>query len=53
MATDSQRTMARSWRRVIPTARSNPTSRVRSITESASVLTMPSTAMRTASPSRA
>jgi hypothetical protein len=35
-----------------PIARSSPSSRVRSITDSASVLTMPSTAMRIASASR-
>ena len=53
MATDSSRIIDRSCRRLIPTARSSPTSRVRSITDSARVLTMPSTAMITASPSRA
>ena len=37
----SWRTMRRVWRRVMPTARSMPTSRVRSMTDSTSVLTMP------------
>ena len=46
---DSQRTIARTWLRVMPTARSRPSSRVRSKTESASVLTMPSRAISTAS----
>ena len=52
MITDSHRIMARSWRRDIPTARARPSSRVRSTIDSASVLTMPSTAMSTARPSR-
>jgi pyruvate dehydrogenase E1 component len=42
-----------SWRRLRPTARSRPISRIRSMTDRASVLTMPSTAMTTARPSRA
>ena len=37
----SWRTMRRIWRRVMPTARSIPSSRVRSKVESTSVLTMP------------
>ncbi len=45
MITDSHRTDRRSCRRVIPTARSIPISCVRSWTDSASVFTMPSTAM--------
>ncbi len=51
ITTDSQRTMARTWLRVMPTARSRPSSRVRSKTESARVLTMPSRAIMTASSS--
>ena len=42
---------ARSWRLVIPTARSTPSSRVRSKMDSARVLPMPSSAMRMASAS--
>jgi hypothetical protein len=45
ITTDSGRTMRRNCHRVMPTARSRPISLVRSITDSASVLTMPSTAM--------
>ena len=37
----SWRIMRRTWRRVMPTARSMPISRVRSKTESTIVLTMP------------
>ena len=37
----SCRTIRRTWRRVMPTARSMPSSRVRSNTDSTSVLTMP------------
>ena len=37
----SWRIMRRTWRRVMPTARSIPSSRVRSKTERTSVLTMP------------
>jgi hypothetical protein len=48
---DSSRTIVRSFRRLRPTARSVPTSRVRSMTDNASVLTMPSTAMTIARPS--
>ena len=43
--------MRRSWRRVTPTARSSPISRVRSITERLKVLTTPRIAMITESPS--
>ena len=50
MATDSSRTIRRSCRRLSPTARSRPTSRVRSITDSASVLVMPRIAMMIAKP---
>ena len=46
--TDSRRTTVRTWRRVPPTARRSPSSRVRSTTESTSVFTMPSTATTTA-----
>ena len=45
MIIDSQRTVARSWLRVIPTARSRPSSRLRSMIDSASVLAMPKSAM--------
>ena len=51
--TDSDRIMARIWRRFMPTARSSPISRVRSNTDSISVLTMPISAMSTARASRA
>ena len=51
ITTDSQRTIARTWPRVMPTARSRPSSRVRSNTDSARVLTMPSRAITTASSS--
>ena len=47
------RIMARIWRRFMPTARSSPISRVRSNTDSMSVLTIPIRAMITARPSRA
>lgn len=50
---DSQRTMLRTWLRVIPMTRSRPISRVRSTTESASVLAMPCTPMMTARASSA
>ena len=50
--TDSARTIRRTWRRVMPTARSMPSSRVRSCTDSASVFTMPSRATITDSSSR-
>ena len=53
IATDSSRSMVRSCRRLSPTARNNPISRTLSMTDRARVLTMPSTAMTTASPSRA
>ena len=39
--TPSQRTIRRTWRRVIPTARSIPISRVRSNTVRTSVFTIP------------
>jgi hypothetical protein len=45
MITDSQRMVLRSWRRVMPTARMTPSSRVRSKIDSASVSPMPSRAM--------
>ena len=51
--TDSERIMARIWRRRMPTARSSPISWVRSKTESIRVLTMPIRAMSTASASNA
>ena len=53
MITDSHRIVARNCRRVIPTARITPSSRVRSKTDSARVLPMPSSAMRMASASSA
>ena len=53
MIVASQRTAARICERVIPTARSKPSSRVRSKIDSASVLAMPSRAMTIASASRA
>ena len=53
ITTDSSRIISRSCRRLTPIARSSPISRVRSMTESASVLTMPSTAMTTAKTSSA
>ena len=53
MITDSQRIIARSWCLVIPTARSIPSSRVRSKIVSTSVLMMPRTAMTTARPIQA
>ena len=51
--TDSDRIIARTWRRLIPTARSRPISWVRSNTDSMSVFTMPIRAMSTARASRA
>ena len=48
MITDSHRTVDRSWRRVMPTARNSPSSRVRSKIDRASVLAMPMRAMTTA-----
>ena len=45
MITDSQRTLERSWRRVMPTARSSPSSWRRSMIDSPSVLAMPNRAM--------
>ena len=53
MMIDSSRTMVRSCFRLRPTARNRPTSRVRSMTDRARVLTMPSTAITTAGPSKA
>ena len=50
--TDSARTIRRTCRRHMPTARSMPSSRVRSCTDSASVLTIPSSATMTDSASR-
>ncbi len=52
MSTDSVRIIRLTCLRAIPTARSRPSSRVRSITDSASVLITPRSAMRTDSPSR-
>ena len=49
--TDSQRTVERTSERVCPTARSRPSSRVRSWIDSDSVLAMPISAIRTARPS--
>ena len=46
----SQRIMRRAWRRVMPTARSRPISRVRSNTDSVRVLTMPTRAMSRENP---
>src|SRR5215207_5020788 len=51
--TDSARTIRRTWRRDMPTARRSPSSRVRSCTDRASVLTMPSSATITDSDSSA
>ena len=51
--TDSERIMARTCRRFIPTARSRPISWVRSNTDSIRVFTMPMRAMSTARASRA
>ena len=51
--TASDRIIARTWRRRMPTARSRPISRVRSNTDSMSVFTIPISAMITARPSRA
>ena len=50
---DSQRIIERTWRRVWPTARSTPSSRVRSWIDSERVLAMPSRAIRTATASSA
>ena len=52
MITLSWRIMRRTWRRVIPTARSMPISLVRSKTESTSVLTIPKRLTITESASR-
>jgi hypothetical protein len=51
--TASARTIRRTWRRVMPPARSMPSSRVRSCTDSARVFTMPSSATITDSESSA
>ena len=51
MSTDSQRIIDRTWDRVWPTARSSPSSRVRSWIDSDSVLAMPMRAMMMASAS--
>ena len=51
--TDSERIMARTWRRFMPTARNSPISWVRSKTESMRVLTMPMSAITTARASSA
>ena len=51
MSTDSHRTAARVWWRVIPTARSRPSSRVRSWIDSDMLLAMLNRAMTTARPS--
>ena len=48
ISTDSQRTVERTCARLIPTARSNPNSRVRSNTDSASVFAMPNSAITNA-----
>jgi len=50
MITASHRIIDRTCRRLIPTARRSPISRVRSKMESASVFTMPTSAIRIASP---
>ena len=47
----SWRIIRRAWRRVIPIARSMPSSRVRSNTESTSVLTIPNRLTMTENPS--
>ena len=51
--TDSERIMARIWRRFMPTARRSPISWVRSNTDSMRVLTIPIRAMSTARASSA
>ena len=53
MMIDSQRTAERTCDRPMPTARSRPSSRVRSKIDSARVLAMPSRAINTAKASRA
>ena len=53
MITDSHRTSDRTCRRVMPTARMSPSSRVRSMIERPSVFAMPNTAMSTAKSSSA
>ena len=49
MITDSQRTADRTWLRPMPTARSSPSSRMRSWIDSPRVLAMPNRAISTAS----
>ena len=51
--TASRRTIRLTWRRDMPTARSRPSSRVRSKIDSASVLTMPNSETITDSASSA
>ncbi len=51
ITTDSTTIISRTWRFPAPMARSRPSSRVRSTIDSASVFTIPSTAMTIASPS--
>ncbi len=53
IVTASQRMVAPTCPRTMPTARSSPSSRVRSVIDSAMVLAMPSTAIRIASASMA
>ena len=53
MTIDSQRIIRRTCLRSVPTARSIPISRVRSMIDRARVLTTPKMAMITLSPSRA
>ena len=48
ISTDSHRTVDRTCDRLMPTARSRPNSRVRSNTDSASVLAMPNSAITNA-----
>ena len=50
--TASHRTARRNCRRLMPTARSSPISRVRSNTDSASVMAMPKNEIMMAKPSR-
>ena len=52
VTTLSWRIIRRTWRRLIPIARSIPSSRVRSSTERASVFTMPNSETITARPRR-
>ena len=48
ISTDSHRTVERTCDRLMPTARNRPNSRVRSNTDSASVLAMPNSAITNA-----